>query len=92
MLVIRDAILDDVRRHAEAGYPEEICGGLLGRVRDDGTVEVVEAAALDNTREDERGRRYLIGPDDVLRLERRAEAAGSQVVAANRGRRPTIGR
>ena len=80
MLAIGDEVLNVIRRHAEAGYPEEVCGGLLGSVAGNGSIEIVEASPIDNTREDERGRRYLIGPDDVLQLERRAEAAGSQVI------------
>ena len=80
MLVIGDEVLDVIRRQAEAGYPEEVCGGLLGSVAGNGSIEIVEASPIDNTREDERGRRYLIGADDVLQIERRAEAAGSQVI------------
>ena len=66
--------------HIEAVYPEEAPGGLLGIVGDDAAIEVVEAIPSDNIREDERRRRYLIGPDDVLALERRASDAGLQVV------------
>jgi proteasome lid subunit RPN8/RPN11 len=69
-----------MRQHAEAVYPEEACGGLLGRPGNGEEVEVVEAAPVTNVREHERRRRYLIGPEDVLHLERRAAAAGLQVV------------
>ena len=72
-------LLAAMREHAEATYPEEACGGMLGRADSD-TVEVVEVVSLANVREVERRRRYLIGPDDVLALERRAEARGLQVV------------
>lgn len=72
--------LQAIRRQAQSGYPEEICGGLLGREGNHGVVQVVEATALRNTRSDERGRRYLIGPDDVLLIEKRADSTGLQVV------------
>lgn len=78
-LEIGTDMLGRVRRHALAGYPEEICGGLLGR-RDAVAVRVAEVVPLHNERDDERDRRYLIGPDDVLSLEKRAEASDQQVI------------
>ncbi len=41
---------------------------------------MIEAVALTNVREADRHRRYLIAPDDVLALERRAAAADLEVV------------
>ncbi len=79
-LRLRPGTLAEMRRHAEAGYPEEVCGGLLGRVSGENHVEVRYTARVANRRGDERRRRYLIGPDDVLALERQAETAGLQVV------------
>ncbi len=72
--------LEVIRRHCEGGYAEEVCGGLLGRKVAERTIEVVEAVVIDNQRPDERGRRYLIGPSDVVSLERRADAEGLEVV------------
>lgn len=73
---------EDIRRaiasQLESAYPEEACGGLLGRAGD-GAVEVVAAEPVDNTGRDRR-RRYLIGPRDVVALERRAAALDLQVV------------
>lgn len=69
-----------IRRHAETGYPEEICGGLLGRWAADGTVAVVRATPTANRRAEGRERRYLIGPDEVRDLERQADESGLQVV------------
>ena len=68
-----------MQQHAEECYPEEACGGLLGRV-EDGGVQVVRVVPLSNQRKAERHRRYLIGPDDVLDLERRAAEANLQVL------------
>lgn len=73
-------LLAAIREHAQAVYPEEACGGLLGQVGKAGTLALVESVPLANTRQAERWRRYLIGPDDVLALERRAETAGLKVV------------
>jgi proteasome lid subunit RPN8/RPN11 len=79
-IVLRRTIVEEVCSHAERGYPEEVCGGLLGRVREDGGVEVLETAVVENSREDDRQCRYLVGPSDVVRLESRAEATGLQVI------------
>jgi proteasome lid subunit RPN8/RPN11 len=79
-LTVGSEVLALIRGHVEAIYPEEAPGGLLGIVHDETTVEVAEAVPSDNARGEERRRRYLIGPDDVLALERRASDAGFQVV------------
>lgn len=69
-----------IRRHAEAVYPEEACGGLLGRHDGSGHSRVLAALPVSNRRMAERCCRYLIGGADVLMLERRARASGLDVV------------
>jgi proteasome lid subunit RPN8/RPN11 len=66
---LSDATAAAIRSHAEADYPDECCGGLLGRVSADGVREVARAAAVRNDRSDSRQRRYLIGPEVVRALE-----------------------
>lgn len=68
----RDA-MGVIRRQLEAAYPEEACGGLLADPGDGGERQIIEAVPLANDRSDERSRRYVIGPAEVLALERRAE-------------------
>jgi proteasome lid subunit RPN8/RPN11 len=71
--------MERIHAHLCAAYPEEGCGALLGR--DQGDQRRVESAApLDNTRADQRGRRYLIAPEQFLAAERRGRAAGLDVV------------
>lgn len=56
--------------HAERGYPNEICGVLLGKRVADGRV-INSVIALDNSFEEgERYHRFLITPEDMLRAER----------------------
>jgi proteasome lid subunit RPN8/RPN11 len=76
------AIVEDIRRHGADTYPEECCGGLLGKRRDgvDGAVRVLRAERVENRRADQRSRRYAIDPRDYLRLERLAERTGLTVV------------
>jgi len=67
MIRIRDEQLDKIRRHAEAEYPRECCGLLVGRIEDDGrTRVVVETVEVSNAWEsdDELGHRMLITPQD----------------------------
>lgn len=79
-LTIGAETLRAIGEQAQTGYPEEVCGALLGEAQSDGTISVTAAVALNNSRADERRRRYLVGPDDVLALEKRAFAAGLSVV------------
>ncbi len=69
-----------IHAHVAAAYPEEACGGLFGRTRDGAPSQVIEAVRVANASPTSRACSYLIGPNEVLRLERRAEAAGLQVL------------
>jgi proteasome lid subunit RPN8/RPN11 len=71
-------LADEIRRHGEAAYPAECCGAMVGRV--DGTEkEVVRLSPAVNRRTDD-PHRYLIAPDDLLRLEREVREAGQEIV------------
>jgi proteasome lid subunit RPN8/RPN11 len=59
------ALVEEIRREGESAYPGECCGVLGGRV---GRVkEVVRLVPVVNRRTDD-PRRYLISPDDLLRI------------------------
>jgi len=80
VIVLSDALRDAIARQAQAEYPEECCGLMLGRLVEAGKV-VVELLPLSNARESEaRHNRYLIGPTEMLRGERQARALGLDVV------------
>ena len=68
---------DAVARHGEEGYPDEVCGFLLG-AQGDGNKVVREVRPVANVWEEteQRRRRFLIGPEDFLKAERDARAAG----------------
>lgn len=65
--------------HLRAAYPEEGCGVLIGEERD-GTRTIARVVCFENRREDERARRYLIAPEQVLEAEREARQAGLDVL------------
>jgi len=72
---------DAIARHGETGYPDEICGFLLG-TRMDGEKRVREVVPVGNEWEEteERRRRFMIAPQDFLREERRAREAGWEIL------------
>jgi len=78
-LLMRAKLAEQIHSHLCSTYPEEGCGVMLGRDASEGR-EVVRILALENAREDSRGNRYVIAPEDVLAAEREARAAGLDVV------------
>jgi proteasome lid subunit RPN8/RPN11 len=87
--------IEAIHRHAEADYPAECCGILLGHAEGD-LKQVTEVAALSNLRHDptraqellpldDPGReternRFLIDPKEQLRAEKDARARGLAVL------------
>ena len=68
-----------VHAHLSRAYPEEGCGVLLG-VEAGGERTVERVREVENAREDSRGNRYLIAPEQLLEIEREARAAGLDVL------------
>jgi len=65
--------------HAEATYPNECCGALLGTV--DGEARWVrEARPLTNAYRGSQKDRYEILPEELLAVERQARQAGLQLL------------
>lgn len=75
-LNIATNILEGIRAHIEAAYPEEGAGFLLGVEG-----EVREIVSLPNAREDAaRHNRFLITPEDYLKAELKADALGLSLI------------
>jgi proteasome lid subunit RPN8/RPN11 len=79
-LVLSREQRDAIARHGEATFPDECCGAMLGRV--EGGQRVVERLLeIENQwDEGERRRRFLITPQQYLRLEREADRAGQALI------------
>ncbi|HEV2382242.1 MAG TPA: M67 family metallopeptidase [Terriglobia bacterium] len=94
-LRLQSGQLEMIHRHAEADYPAECCGILLGRA-DAASKDIVDVAPIANLRRDparaqdvipledpnresERNR-FLIDPKEQLRVEKDARARGLTVV------------
>ena len=72
-------ILDTIRAHGEATYPEEGCGFLLGtRRKGENRVHAIER--VKNRRSTNRVRRYAITPDDYRAAQRTAAERGLDIV------------
>lgn len=69
-----------ITTHAEAGYPNEICGILLGS-DSEGSRTISGALAIENSfAADEQYHRFLITPQDMFRAERLARQKQLDVV------------
>jgi proteasome lid subunit RPN8/RPN11 len=78
-LKIARTVANEIRAHALAGYPYEICGVMLGRV--DSAVARVEAVVAVVNREPEAPRvRYQIAPEDLIRIQREARGDGREIL------------
>ena len=79
-LRVSSELMAEIGRHGEEQYPEEAAGLLLGAV-DGETRSARRVLPLANVFDSEqRGRRYLINPLDILHAEDEAERLGMDVV------------
>ena len=72
-------ILDAIRAHGQATYPEECCGFLLGRATTESN-HVVSAWRVENRRTENRQRRYTITAQDYHAADRAARRQGLDIV------------
>ncbi|MBJ7602908.1 MAG: M67 family metallopeptidase [Candidatus Dormibacteraeota bacterium] len=71
------AALDEIRRHAEAGYPHEICG-LLVAVK--GASVISETRPIRNTVVDRARDRYELDPIEYIRAQKECDERGLDVL------------
>lgn len=81
MIKIEKAAWDTMVAHAEAKYPNECCGAMLGISEggEDGK-RVISAVPLENAYKGEQGARYELRPEDLLAAERGARSAGQDLI------------
>jgi proteasome lid subunit RPN8/RPN11 len=70
----------NIRQHARAEYPHECCGALLGRELGGDVRWVEEVIPIVNEQEDNRERRFLITPAQMMQLEREAKQKSLKVL------------
>ena len=65
--------------HAEAKFPNECCGAMIGTI-DSGTKNVTLAEPIENAFQGAQGARYELRPEDLLAADRKARAAGLDLI------------
>ena len=65
--------------HAEARFPNECCGAMIGNI-DSGQKHVTVAVPMENAYAGEQGARYELRPEDLLEADRRARAKGMDLI------------
>jgi len=74
---IHQSAMDAIDAHGTEGYPDEICGIMLGAQADHVVTEVRRARNIIVERSRDR---YEIDPRDQIRIQREADAAGLDIV------------
>jgi proteasome lid subunit RPN8/RPN11 len=82
VIKLSDGLMAEIKRHAEAAYPHECCGLLVGRIEDGGRTRLVfETYPVENIFEEgERHHRMAIEPLEYARAERLYARRGLGVV------------
>jgi len=76
-LRITSSALEAIRTHGAEGYPNEICGVMIGP-HAEGSVTITRRAR--NVIVDRARDRYEIDPRDHMKIQREADAAGLDIV------------
>ena len=79
MLKLCQSEFDALLRHAEAAYPQECCGALLG-TRDPDVREVFATVPCTNAQADSPQTRYSIDPRELVCIQRDAHERGWEIV------------
>lgn len=83
MIRLRAGCRDEIREHGRLEYPQECCGLVLGRRRDsDGLRWIHRAERVENLWSDpaRRTERFLVSPQDLFRVSRKARRLGLEVL------------
>ena len=79
-LYITTEALGQIRSAGEDGYPDEVCGLMLGSDGADGRRVRALVPIANSFEDEEQYHRYLITPADMFRAEREARRRGLDVV------------
>ena len=78
MIEIPTTVIRSIEKHALETFPEECCGFLLGHVGE--PRRVMEAREAKNVAKEDRSRRYVVDPLELLHADEEARAKGLELV------------
>jgi len=78
-IILPKSLIDQFNEHAEADYPYECCGFLLGDFKENQS-ECIYYLKTVNTKEENRERRFLIDPIVYQQAEDAADREGKSIV------------
>ncbi|MEO8050443.1 MAG: M67 family metallopeptidase [Acidobacteriota bacterium] len=79
MIKINDVAWKAMVGHAEAKFPNECCGAMIGSIMGD-VKDVTLAQPLENAYTGAQGARYELRPEDLLEADKQARAAGLDLI------------
>jgi len=79
MIKINDVAWKAMVAHAEAKFPNECCGAMIGAITGD-VKDVTLAQPLENAYTGAQGARYELRPEDLLEADKKARAAGLDLI------------
>lgn len=74
MIVLEPEAQNTIVQDATGAYPDECCGFLLGREDENGRRIITQALVVNNAKEGDKRRRFVIAPQDYLQAEQYAES------------------
>jgi len=74
---IAKGLLDSILAHARSGYPDEVCGVLMGSPA---SARVEQVIPVQNRETESPRVRYQIAPEDLLRIQRDGLAGGQDIL------------
>lgn len=72
MIIIEPSIRQLLVEDAVNTFPDECCGFFFGREEKDGTRVIIDILVVDNSKEGDKTRRFLISPADYMAAEQHA--------------------
>jgi proteasome lid subunit RPN8/RPN11 len=71
----------DIREEGEKAYPNECCGFVLGKIRENGERKAETLIPIDNAREaEEQYHRFKIEPEDFMKAEKEARTRNLEIL------------